>query len=122
LEAELTVELAPMAETGFVVFHDAYQYFERRFGLSATGAISFSDASAPSAGRIAELRAAVAEMGATCVFAEPQFSRGLIDTVFADAATVGLLDPLGQDLELGAGLYPQVLRNMAGAFSTCLGS
>jgi zinc transport system substrate-binding protein len=120
LEAELTDALAPMAQIGFVVFHDAYQYFERRFGLSAAGAISLSDASAPSAGRIAELRAAVADMGATCVFAEPQFSSGLVDTVFADAATVGLLDPLGQDLEPGAGLYPQVLRNMAGAFSTCL--
>ena len=121
LEAELTAELAPMADTGFVVFHDAYQYFERRFGLSAAGAISFSDASAPSAGRIAELRAAVADLGATCVFAEPQFSSGLVDTVFAEAATVGLLDPLGQDLEPGAGLYAQVLRNMAGTFSTCLG-
>lgn len=121
LEAELSAELAPLAETEFVVFHDAYQYFERRFGLSAAGAISFSDASAPSAGRIAELREAVADMGATCVFAEPQFSSGLVDTVFADAATVGLLDPLGQDLAPGAGLYPQVLRNMAGAFSACLG-
>lgn len=122
LEAELTVQLAPMADTGFVVFHDAYQYFERRFGLEAAGAISFSDASAPSAGRIAELRAAVATMGATCVFAEPQFSSGLIDTVFGDTATVGLLDPLGQDITPGADLYPQVLRDMAGAFTTCLGS
>ncbi|MEH6751384.1 MAG: zinc ABC transporter substrate-binding protein, partial [Paracoccaceae bacterium] len=72
LEAELTKLLAPMAETEFVVFHDAYQYFERRFGLAAAGAISFSDASAPSAGRIAELREAVADLGAACVFAEPQ--------------------------------------------------
>ncbi|OZB20345.1 MAG: zinc transporter [Rhodobacterales bacterium 34-62-10] len=120
LEAELTAELAPLAETGFVVFHDAYQYFERRFGLQAAGAISFSDASTPSAGRIAELREAVATMGASCVFAEPQFSSGLVETVFGDSATVGLLDPLGQDLEPGADLYPQVLRTMAGAFTTCL--
>lgn len=120
LEAELTAQLAPLADTGFVVFHDAYQYFERRFGLEAAGAISFSDASTPSAGRIAELREAVATMGATCVFAEPQFSSGLVETVFGDTATVGLLDPLGQDIAPGAGLYPQVLRTMAGAFTTCL--
>jgi zinc transport system substrate-binding protein len=121
LEAELTKLLAPMAETEFVVFHDAYQYFERRFGLAAAGAISFSDASAPSAGRIAELREAVADLGAACVFAEPQFSSGLVETVFGDSARVGLLDPLGQDMAPGAGLYPQVLRSMAGAFTTCLG-
>ena len=122
LEAELTAQLAPLAETGFVVFHDAYQYFEHRFGLAAAGAISFSDATAPSAGRIAELRAAVAGMGAACVFAEPQFSSGLVETVFGDSVTIGLLDPLGQDIAPGPGLYPQVLRGMAGAFSTCLGS
>jgi len=110
-----------MAETEFVVFHDAYQYFERRFGLAAAGAISFSDASAPSAGRIAELREAVADLGAACVFAEPQFSTGLVETVFGDSARVGLLDPLGQDMAPGADLYPQVLRSMAGAFTTCLG-
>ncbi len=121
LEAELTKLLAPMAETEFVVFHDAYQYFERRFGLAAAGAISFSDASAPSAGRIAELREAVADLGAACVFAEPQFSSGLVETVFGDSARVGLLDPLGQDMAPGADLYPQVLRSMAGAFTTCLG-
>ncbi|MGR3525534.1 MAG: zinc ABC transporter substrate-binding protein [Paracoccaceae bacterium] len=120
LEAELTKLLAPMAETEFVVFHDAYQYFERRFGLAAAGAISFSDASAPSAGRIAELREAVADLGAACVFAEPQFSSGLVETVFGDSARVGLLDPLGQDMAPGADLYPQVLRSMAGAFTTCL--
>ena len=122
LEAELQAELAPLAGRGFVVFHDAYQYFERRFGLQAAGAISFSDASTPSAGRIAELRDAVETLGARCVFAEPQFSRGLVDSVFADRATVGLLDPLGQNLTPGADLYPQVLRGMAAAFKTCLDS
>ena len=122
LEAELQAELTPLAGRGFVVFHDAYQYFERRFGLQAAGAISFSDASTPSAGRIAELRDAVETMGARCVFAEPQFSRGLVDSVFADTATVGLLDPLGQDLTPGADLYPQVLRGMAAAFTACLGA
>ena len=121
LMAELTKLHAPMDETEFVVFHDAYQYFERRFGLAAAGAISFSDASAPSAGRIAELREAVADLGAACVFAEPQFSSGLVETVFGDSARVGLLDPLGQDMAPGADLYPQVLRSMAGAFTTCLG-
>ena len=121
LEAELSAELAPLAEAGFVVFHDAYQYFEHRFGLSAAGAITFSDASAPSAGRIAELRDAVATMGAECVFAEPQFDQRLVDTVFAGSAKIGLLDPLGQDLTPGAALYEQMMRGMARAFSDCLG-
>ncbi len=122
LQAELSTVLSDLGDTRFVVFHDAYQYFERRFGLSASGAVSLSDASAPSAGRIAELQSAVSEMGAICVFAEPQFNRTLIDSVFADTAAVGILDPLGLDLEAGPGLYPQLLRNMAAEFVSCLGA
>jgi zinc transport system substrate-binding protein len=120
LQAELSAELSTLGETGFVVFHDAYQYFERRFGLSASGAISMSDASAPSAGRIAELQSAVSEMGAICVFAEPQFNRALIDSIFAETATIGMLDPLGFDLEPGPALYGQLLRNMGAEFAACL--
>ena len=120
LEVELRASLANLGDRGFVVFHDAYQYFERRFGLSAAGAISLSDASSPSAGRIAELQAAVAEMDAICVFAEPQFNRNVIDSVFAGSATVGMLDPLGFDIDQGPALYPQVLRNMAAEFVSCL--
>ncbi len=120
LEDDLRADLAPVAATGFVVFHDAYQYFERRFGLSAAGAISISDATTPSAGRIAELQAAVGSMGVACVFSEPQFNAGLIDSVFADRVTVGVLDPLGFDIAPGADLYPQVLRAMSAEFTRCL--
>lgn len=120
LQAEIAAMLAPVSDKGFVVFHDAYQYFERRFDLAAAGAITLSDASTPSAGRIAELRDAVATMGAACVFAEPQFDKRLIDTVFAGSARVGLLDPLGQDLAPGAALYPQMMRGMAMSFADCL--
>ena len=122
LEAELTERLAPLHDKGFVVFHDAYQYFEHRFGLAAAGAISLGDATSPSAARIAGLQAELAGMNAACVFAEPQFSRGLVDTVFGGSnLRIGLLDPLGQEIAPGAGLYPQLLRNMADAFADCLG-
>ncbi len=120
LQADIAASLAPLSDKGFVVFHDAYQYFERRFDLGAAGSITFSDASAPSAGRIAELREAVATMGAGCVFAEPQFDKRLIDTVFDGTAQVGLLDPLGQDLAPGPDLYSQMMRAMAASFVTCL--
>ena len=121
LESELSTALSTIGDKGFIVFHDAYQYFEHRFGLSAAGAISLSDATPPSAGRISELQAAASEMGAICVFAKPQFNRNVIDAVFAETATVGMLDPLGTGIEPGAALYPQVLRNMVAEFTACLG-
>ena len=69
LEAELAATLAPVKDQPFVVFHDAYQYFEQRFGLTLAGSVTVSPETAPGAARIDELKARVAELGATCVFA-----------------------------------------------------
>ena len=106
--------------TNFIVFHDAYQYFENRFDISAAGSIRLSDATDPSPARIAEIRDKVAELDITCAFAEPQFNPGLLETVFAGTdAKVGVLDPLGSGLELGPNLYPQLIRDVADGLASC---
>ena len=81
-EADTRAALAPLGDLRFVAFHDAYQYLETRFGVSAAGSVSLSDASAPSPARIAELRQAVAAMGVSCALSEPQFDADLLNTVF----------------------------------------
>lgn len=118
---EINATLAPVRGNSFIVFHDAYQYFEVAFDFPASGAISLSDASDPSPARIAEIQARIAEEGISCVLAEPQFNPGLVLTVLAGTqAAKGVLDPLGSDLEPGPALYPQLLRNLAGALAECL--
>ena len=42
LVAEIDAELQPVKGRGYVVFHDAYQYFENRFGVSAVGSITIA--------------------------------------------------------------------------------
>lgn len=118
---DINADLEAVRGTNFVVFHDAYQYFENRFNILAVGAITLGDASDPSPARIAEIRDKVVELGVTCAFTEPQFNPGLMKSVFqgTDAAT-GALDPLGSDLQLGSDLYPQLIRNLAGDLATCL--
>lgn len=121
LQAELRAELAPVADKGYIVFHDAYHYFENRFGVNAVGAISIGDARAPSAARIQALRDLVQETGAVCVFTEPQYPAGLARTVAeGSGVTIGSLDPLGAALAPGAGQYPALLRAMARDLVACL--
>ncbi|MGK7652309.1 metal ABC transporter solute-binding protein, Zn/Mn family [Roseovarius sp. B08] len=121
LKAEIDGILEPARDGSFIVFHDAYQYFEAAFDLTASGAISVSDASDPSPARVAEIRDRVSEAGVTCVMSEPQFSRGIVEAVTDGAAVnVGVIDPLGSDLEPGVQLYPQLLRNLATALAECL--
>lgn len=121
LKSEVSAILAPVAGKRFIVFHDAYQYFETAFDFPASGAISLSDAADPSPARIAEIQARVTEEGIDCVLAEPQFNPGLVATVMdgTEAAT-GVLDPLGSTLEPGPDLYPTLMRNLAGVLADCL--
>lgn len=121
LISEINSKLDSIRDKNFIVFHDAYQYFENRFSISAAGSIRLSDASDPSPARIAEIRGKVVELHVSCVFSEPQFNPGLVQTVFEGTdAKVGVLDPLGSDLTLGPDLYPQLLRNLADNLTSCL--
>jgi zinc transport system substrate-binding protein len=121
LITEINTDLETFRGTNFIVFHDAYQYFENRFDILAIGAITLGDASDPSPARIAEIRDKVAELGVTCAFAEPQFNPGLLQAVFqGTGAITGVLDPVGSDLPLGTDLYRQLLRNLASNLGACL--
>ena len=121
LIGEVTATLDPVRDGQFVVFHDAYQYFEADFDFPASGAISIGDASDPSPARIAEIQGRIAEQGIDCVLAEPQFNPGLVATVLdGTQAQTGILDPLGSDLEPGPALYPQLIRNLSTALAGCM--
>ncbi|MCL5779062.1 zinc ABC transporter substrate-binding protein [Limibaculum sp. FT325] len=121
LMSEIGARLAPLRDRRFIVFHDAYQYFEARFGIPAAGAIALSDAARPSAARVAEIREVVAQLGAVCVFSEPQFEPRVVATVIeGTGARRGTLDPLGAELEIGPGLYPALIGNLVAALEDCL--
>ena len=119
--SEIDATLATFRGTNFIVYHDAYQYFERRFDVLAAGSISMGDVSDPSPARIAEIRQTVEELDMTCVFSEPQFNPELIATVVdGTKARARVIDPLGTHLTLGADFYLNLLRNIAQTMASCL--
>ena len=73
LTKEIAQQLASVQDKPAIVFHDAYQYFERRFGINVVGSITVSPDVMPGAQRVSEIRAKVRELGAACIFSEPQF-------------------------------------------------
>ena len=121
LIAQISATLDPVQDARFIVFHDAYHYFESRFDMPASGSITVSDASTPSPARIEEIQTKVRQLGIRCAFSEPQFNPNLVDTVFQGTdAKAGVMDPLGADLTPGADLYPQLLRNLGNSLAECL--
>jgi len=122
LDRELAAELAPVRERPYLVFHDAYHYFEARYGLHPAGAVTVSPEHPVGTRRVTELRDAVSRGRVVCLFREPQFPPKLIATLDEGTrARVGVLDPLGADLQPGPALYPRLMRNLAQSLTACLG-
>ena len=118
---EVNVMLKPVQGGKFVVFHDAYQYFENDFDFYASGAISLGDSSDPSPARIQKVQKRIRDEGIQCVLAEPQFNEGLVVTVMEGSeATASVIDPLGAELKTGPKLYTQLIKNMAKTLRDCL--
>lgn len=121
VSAEISEKLAPVRERPFVVFHDAYQHFEERYGLQAVGSITVSPEVVPGAARVREIRERIRDLGAVCVFSEPQFTPKLVSVVTeGSAANQGVLDPLGAELPPGPDLYVTLIENLAGNMAACL--
>jgi zinc transport system substrate-binding protein len=121
LIAETEASLAPIKDRPFVVFHDAYQYFEKRFGLNVAGSVTLSPEIAPGADRINEIRAKLKTLDAACVFAEPVFEPRIVNVLTeGTTAKQGVLDPEGANLDEGPGLYRQLIENLATSLKACL--
>lgn len=121
LQAEIDARLEPARGKPFFVFHDAYHAFEESFDIEASGSFTVNPEIAPGAGRLTELRAVVEQQGAACLFAEPQFSPQVIETIAeGTGARIGTLDPLGADIADGPELYFTLMNTMADNLLDCL--
>jgi zinc transport system substrate-binding protein len=121
LEADINKQLEPMRERPYIVFHDAYHYFEDAFSMHPAGAISVSPDRRPGAHRLSEIRRVIRERGAVCVFSEPQFRPATVRVVMeGTGARAGVLDPLGATLTPGKGLWFKLMRGLAQNLETCL--
>ncbi|AHE98749.1 zinc ABC transporter substrate-binding protein [Thioalkalivibrio paradoxus] len=121
LDTDLRAQLEPVRDRAFIVFHDAYQYFEHHYGLNAAGSITLDPAQAPGARRIQSLQNRLAEDDVVCLFTEPQFRPALAQMLVEGRPTrLGDLDPLGSELEPGPDAWFELMRGLADDLSGCL--
>lgn len=119
--SKLSKQLSAFADKGFYVFHDAYRYFENAYGLKQTGYFTINPLIAPGAKKLAEIKQEIEEHKVQCLFAEPQFTPKVIETLQKGTdVKVGKLDPMGEKVSLGKGSYSAFLQQIADDFSVCL--
>lgn len=121
LAAEVKARVAPLTGRPFLVFHDAYQYFEHAFGLPAAGSVALQDGVEPGPARVAAIRERVSDGRIVCAFTEPEFSPKLMATITEGTGLrTGTLDHLGADIAPGPALYPALIRGLAADLAACL--
>lgn len=120
-DKQVSNELAPLKGKGYFVFHDAYGYFEKHYGLTSLGHFTVNPEIQPGAQRLHEIRTQLVEQKATCVFAEPQFRPAVVEAVARGTSVrMGTLDPLGTNIQLSKASYSQFLSQLANQYASCL--
>lgn len=121
LDANLTSRLERIKGIPYIVFHDAYRYFEERYGLAPVGAITSDPDHSSGARRIVQIRDLIESADVQCVFSEPQFQPALVRTVLEDTgARRGVLDPIGANIEPGPDAYFTLMNRLAESLLECL--
>ena len=122
LEERLGKSLAPVRRDPYLVFHDAFQYFERHFALQALGAVSINPERRSGARRLTEIRLRIEQSAVRCVFREPQFPPRILNTLTKGTKTrIGILDPLGAAIPPGPNHWFTLMSDLGAALVGCLG-
>ena len=135
LFADLSMQLANLEKRHYLVFHDAFQYFEKAFGLENMGVVALNAHRSPGARHLHELLERIQDLtngtknglsnssGSLCVFREPQFSSNALQVLVKEPGVKqGILDPLGVDFPLDKDHWFTLMENLAHGFAECLKS
>ena len=107
-------------DVSYIVFHDAYQYFEKRFGVSSAGALTLNPDVLPGAKQIADVQDLISDKNIKCIFSEPQFNPKIIETLASDMdISTGIMDPLGAYIDKGNSMYFDLIKQISNSINKC---
>ncbi len=115
-----SVEKELSKDISYIVFHDAYQYFENRFGVIPAGALTLNPDVLPGAKQIADIQDVINDKGIKCIFSEPQYNPKIIETLGNDMnVSTGIMDPLGAFIDAGPTMYVELINGIANSIKEC---
>jgi len=120
LNIQLETKMSSVSSKPYIVFHDAYQYFEKRYQLNPIASVTVNSGTSTSVGRLIDIRKKIKIKKVLCIFTEPQFSPKLVQTVISGTAVKkGILDPIGTSISPGPEMYFTLLNNISHSISNC---
>jgi ABC-type Zn uptake system ZnuABC Zn-binding protein ZnuA len=98
LEREIKQRIAtiPPRQRTMIVFHNAWQYYDDRFGLRTAGILELSPGQEPNPRQIADLVALAQRERVRAIFSEPEYSPKLMRAL-AESAGISVVENLYDD-------------------------
>lgn len=120
LESRLNGLLVANSDTRYAVYHDAFRYFERQFGLQHEVVFVGSEEMQPGARHLLALREAIDSRDINCLLEDVTAQASTIETVVGTKEISRIhADTTGRNLTSGASAYIQLIDNLANAFQQC---
>jgi len=105
----------------YMMFHDAFQYFEHEFRLKQAKFVTTSPENISGVRHIQNLKQFIKQKNIQCIFYEPPEIPSIIHTLVEDQAIKILpLDPIGSHLEAGPQLYFTLIEEIASSLHQCM--
>ncbi|HAL73724.1 MAG TPA: zinc ABC transporter substrate-binding protein [Clostridiales bacterium] len=121
LDADFRNGLADLKHWDIITFHEAFPYLAREYGLTVAGVIEREPGSEPSASELAETIDLIKSKGISALFAEPQYSTRVAETIAAETgAKIYTLDPIVTGAA-DAATYEQKMRQNLAVLQEALG-
>ncbi len=113
-------EIQPPA---YGVYHNAYQYFEKRVDLAPDLVLLNNPEVLPGVRRMAELQNAIALLDLRCLFVESDSDRALLQTLIGDRAVeLATVDVLGYEIASSRTAYLELLSAVGDTYADCFES
>jgi zinc transport system substrate-binding protein len=121
LDQSLRRQLSPVKAVPYIVYHEAFQYFEQRYGLNNVGSVTDTSDVQPGARLILELKKTIRDKQVRCIFIEPQFSPSLVRILLQGTnVRVGVADDIGAGITPGPDAYFELMIRLGNSLASCL--
>lgn len=122
LNSEIADTLRMPDQMQYAVYHNAFQYFERQFGLDHDLVFVASEEMQPGVRHMLTVRRAIEARPLLCLLEDVTTQDGTVQTLLGGNELQRVkADTLGQNLSSGPMAYIYLIDNLAGAFRQCLG-
>jgi len=121
LNKKIHEQMKQVSDKAFLMFHDAFQYFENEQGLKKAFFVTSTPDHKIGIRQIKNLRLKIQEQQISCVFYEPPQIPRILHTITEDRTIKVLaLEPLGTNFMAGEDLYFKLLTNISKQLYSCL--